>query len=178
MLCHKSWRVVAADSSSYSFEFLISQFVAAHPDLSSPIQLHPASQNSAWRFLALPPARSNLAMSNGRQLPDDFFPGAEFLPMLQCRAHSHGRDLPEGHGHSGGSVLLIVLRILLGSTSNLLLDYSNRTLPLTQRESLVARVAAVQVLTLRRRAESHTRPIPNPTSLAFPAQRNEESLVK
>src|ERR1700728_57128 len=118
MLYHKSGQLVAADSRSYSFEFLISWFPVANPDLSSPIQPHPASRNNALRFLALRPSRSNPAASNGRQLQDNFFLGAKFPPLLPRPAHWHGCGRPEGHVHSGGIVLPIVLRTLLRSTSN------------------------------------------------------------
>jgi len=88
--------------------------------ISNPIQLHPALRNSVLTLPVLEPWRPIPVVPDGQQPPDDFFPGVVFAPMLQRLACSCSQNPGRALGGSGGRVLPIVLRVLLGSTSDIL----------------------------------------------------------
>lgn len=163
----------------------------AESDFSSPIQLRPASRNTAWSPLVLQPLRSTPVMSNGRQPPDGFFPGAAFAPRLQRRACSQ-RQRPVGAlVDNGGRLLPIVPRIFPESPSNVVLSRSFPCAlillapghcPAGEPWSCSASQCLFPLprLSYRRfaRAEPQTHPITNPARLALPAQRDQESQIE
>src|SRR5260370_28678350 len=88
--------------------------------ISNRIQLHPALRNSVLTLPVLRPLRPIPVVPDGPQPPDDFFPGVVFAPMLQCLACSCSQNPARAPRGSGGRALPTVLRVLLGSTSDIL----------------------------------------------------------
>ena len=86
--------------------------------ISSPIPLHQALQNSALGLPVLWLLRPIPARSGGQRLSDDPFPVAILAPILPKLACTRSQDPTRMLGDSGGRVLPIVPRILLGSTSD------------------------------------------------------------
>ena len=84
--------------------------------ISSPIQLHPALRSSVSSLPVLWPLRPIPAMPDGSRLPGGFFPVVVSAPMLQRLNCSRSQHPARALGDSGGRVLPIAPRILLGST--------------------------------------------------------------
>ena len=88
------------------------------PEVSNPIQLHPALRNSALSLPALWPLRPIPVRPDEQQLPGGFSPVVVRAPTPQRLAGSRSQNLARSPGDNGVRVLPIVPRILLGSTSD------------------------------------------------------------
>jgi hypothetical protein len=88
--------------------------------ISNPIRPHPAWRNTALS-LPFPSSPSPIpVMSYAPQPPSGFFPGVVLLPMVRHQACIHNQNPVPELGDSGEEALPIVLRILLGSTPDIL----------------------------------------------------------
>jgi hypothetical protein len=90
-----------------------------HPSISAaPFCFTRALRNSVLGLPALWLLRPIPVKSDGQRLSGNPFPAAILVPILQQLACACSQRPPRTLGDSGGRVLPIVLRILLGSTSD------------------------------------------------------------
>src|SRR5258707_12279288 len=104
--------------ASAHFEFSHNRSsVCAYFHVSNPIQLHPASRNSALSLPALWPLRPIPVRPDEPLLPGGFSPVVVPAPTTQRLAGLHSQNSARSPADNGVRVLPIVPRILLGSTS-------------------------------------------------------------